>query len=139
MLDSIDRPPIVLTRDNHDRLSALAAAASHAPGSVGEFLAYELERAEVVEPCDLPPDVITMNSRAEYRDEENGECRAVTLVYPGSEDIAEGRISIFTPIGAALIGLSCGQSIVWETRRGTKRRLVVTRVMFQPEAQARAG
>lgn len=137
MLDSIDRPPIVLTREDHDRLSDLVAAASGEPGTVGEFLTRELERAEVVEPGDIGPDVVTMNSRAEFRDEENGEIREVTLVYPGSEDIAEGRISIFTPIGAALIGLAAGQSIEWKTRRGDSRRLVVTRVISQPEAGAR--
>jgi regulator of nucleoside diphosphate kinase len=52
----------------------------------------------------------------------------VTLVYPGEADIGQGRISVLTPVGAALIGLSKGQSIDWATRTGETRRLTVIEV-----------
>jgi regulator of nucleoside diphosphate kinase len=60
-----------------------------------------------------------------------GEDRQVTLVYPGEADIAEGKISILTSIGAALIGLSSGQSIDWTTRDGRVHRLRVETVVQQ--------
>jgi regulator of nucleoside diphosphate kinase len=54
-----------------------------------------------------------------------GEDRQVTLVFPGEADIAEGKISILTPIGVALIGLKTGQSIDWTARDGRLHRLTV--------------
>jgi regulator of nucleoside diphosphate kinase len=56
---------------------------------------------------------------------DDGRERSVVLVYPGQADIGVGRISILTPIGTALIGLSEGQSITWTTRDGRRRRLTV--------------
>jgi regulator of nucleoside diphosphate kinase len=56
----------------------------------------------------------------------------VQLVYPAEADIEAGRISILTPIGAGLIGLREGQSILWPDREGRERRLTVVRVT-QPQ------
>ncbi|MBB3464346.1 regulator of nucleoside diphosphate kinase [Rhizobium sp. BK377] len=60
-----------------------------------------------------------------------GEDRQVTLVFPGEADIAEGKISILTPIGVALIGLKTGQSIDWTARDGRLHRLTV-RTLREP-------
>ena len=68
-----------------------------------------------------------MGSHVRYAT-ETGEVREVTLVYPGEADISAGRISVLTPIGAALIGLSSGQSIDWRARDGRVHRLVVQSV-----------
>lgn len=130
-------PPIVVTQADHDRLSDLASAALRNMPAVGEFLAEELDRARVVAPAEIAPTVVTMNSRVEFRDDQTGEVRTATLVYPGDQDIAAGKISILTPVGAALIGLEEGQSIVWETRSGAQKSLTVLKVLFQPEAQER--
>lgn len=59
---------------------------------------------------------------------DSGDDRTVTLVFPGDADIAEGRVSILTPIGVALIGLSAGQSMGWTTRDGRPNRLTVEHV-----------
>jgi regulator of nucleoside diphosphate kinase len=50
------------------------------------------------------------------------------LVYPKSADIEAGRISVLTPIGAALIGLSAGQAISFATPSGELRSLTVVEV-----------
>jgi regulator of nucleoside diphosphate kinase len=68
-----------------------------------------------------------MGSTVEFRS-DTGQQRRVTLVYPGEADFAQGRISILTPIGAALIGLSPGQSIAWTSRDGRQHRLTVLSV-----------
>lgn len=130
-------PPIVVTQADHDRLSDLASAALRNMPAIGEFLAEELDRARVVAPTEIAPTIVTMNSRVEFRDDQTGEVRTATLVYPGDQDIAAGKISILTPVGAALIGLEEGQSIVWETRSGAQKSLTVLKVLFQPEAQER--
>ena len=52
----------------------------------------------------------------------------VTLVYPRDADISRGRVSVLTPVGAALIGVSAGDSITWETRTGELRKLTVLKI-----------
>jgi regulator of nucleoside diphosphate kinase len=66
-----------------------------------------------------------MGSRVTFRDDVTGQVRTVKLVYPGEADVAQGTISVLTPIGAALIGLSVSQSIEWDTVSGGRRSLTV--------------
>ena len=51
-----------------------------------------------------PPAAITMNSLVTYLEEPGGERRSVTLVRPAEANAVEGRISVFSPIGRALLG-----------------------------------
>ncbi|MGQ0658562.1 MAG: nucleoside diphosphate kinase regulator [Chromatiales bacterium] len=97
-------------------------------------LTEELERAQVV-PWDLlPHDVVTMNSHVLFDDEATGERRAITIVYPRDADAGQGRVSVWAPVGTALLGLAAGQSIEWPFPDGKTRRLRVVEVLYQPEA-----
>ena len=58
----------------------------------------------------------------------DGEVKTVTLVYPGKADIAEGKVSILTPVGAALIGLREGQSVAWTSRAGRRLEIEIVSV-----------
>jgi regulator of nucleoside diphosphate kinase len=118
---------IVLRQRDYDRLFDIAASALDA-SATGRALMEELEHARVVPDGALPPGVVAMGSLVEYRDEQTGEHRTVQLVYPGDQDVEAGRISVFTPVGAALIGLAPGQSIGWATRDGKRKNLTVVRV-----------
>ena len=69
-----------------------------------------------------------MNSEVAFRDETTGKVRKVTLVYPEDADISEGKVSVLTPIGTALIGLQNGHSITWKTASGEVRQLTVLSV-----------
>ncbi len=121
------KPEIVISADDHTRLSRLAEGlVDRLPDVAGELLT-EVERARVVPPDDLAADIVAMGSSVTYRT-ETGEQRTVTLVYPDQADIAQARISILTPVGVALIGLSTGQSMSWITRDGRWRTLTVVRV-----------
>jgi len=121
-------PPIVLTATDHDRLSGLAEAVAGRAPDVYDYLAAELDRAVVVGPGEIAPAVVTMGARVAYRDEAAGQERSVTLVYPQDADLAAGRVSVLTPVGAALIGVAEGQSITWYTRRGEAKTLTVLAV-----------
>lgn len=99
-------------------------------------LRKELERAFVVSSALVPADVATMNSRVRYRDEKEGATRTVSLVYPAEADAAKGKVSVLTPVGSALLGLSEGQSIEWDFPDGSRRRLKLEKVLFQPERVA---
>ena len=102
-----------------------------------ELLNDEISQATVVRSEDVPPDVVTMNSRVKFLDLDSGEEVEVTLVYPGDADVPSGKISITAPVGAAVFGLSVGDEIEWPVPSGKKRRLKVTAVLFQPEAVGR--
>jgi len=64
----------------------------------------------VADNCDLPG-VVRMGSQVRYCDDKTGETRDVVLVYPHEADITLKRVSVLTPVGAALIGMSVGQAI----------------------------
>lgn len=119
------RPPIAVIREDHDRLADLAAAASDRLPDIADHLSAELVRATIVEGDAVPRGLVTMGARVSFRDEENGEVRQVTLVYPKDQDLAQGRLSVLTPVGTALLGLSAGQSIPWRTRDGRWKTLTV--------------
>jgi regulator of nucleoside diphosphate kinase len=98
-------------------------------------LEEELDRAHVMEPERIPPNVITMNSTVRLRDLNSREEVIYTLVFPGKANAGENAISILAPVGTALLGYREGDVIEWEVPAGT-RRLRVLEVMYQPE---RAG
>ncbi|NIJ36873.1 regulator of nucleoside diphosphate kinase [Sphingopyxis panaciterrae] len=101
-----------------------------------ELLLGEIDRAGICSRADIPADVVTMGSEVAFLDEKTGSERVVHLVYPGDADISTGRISILTPIGAGLIGLSVGQSISWPDRSGVDHRLTITAVRQPSPAPA---
>jgi regulator of nucleoside diphosphate kinase len=105
-------------------------------------LEYEIERARVVRPAEVPNDVVTMNSRVRLRDLDSGDAVVFSLVYPslpyaaGSDNLAEMTVSVLAPIGTAVLGYRVGDTIEWEVPAGV-RRLKVEDVLFQPEAAGR--
>jgi regulator of nucleoside diphosphate kinase len=96
-------------------------------------LQAELEHARVVTPADVPPDVITMNSKARLRDLDTGEEMIFTLVFPGKANIEHDRISVVAPIGTAMLGQRVGDEFEWEVPAGSVR-LRVEEMLYQPEA-----
>ena len=105
---------------------SLAEATIDRLPDIAEELLAEMDRAMVVPVATISPKVVQMGSTVKYV--SDGHERRVTLVYPGEADIGTGRISILTPVGAALIGLSEGQSIAWSARDGQPRELTVLAV-----------
>jgi regulator of nucleoside diphosphate kinase len=101
-----------------------------------DLLERELERAIVLKPQEIPPTVVTMNSRVEVVDTDTEERSCLTLVFPSMAGIESGRVSVLAPLGAALLGSREGTPVTWHTPRGT-RRLRIERVVYQPEAAGR--
>jgi regulator of nucleoside diphosphate kinase len=127
------KPAITLIRTDHERLSRLAEAYAAKNPSVADELLAELDRAHIVDDHRISPQIVRMGSTLRFTT-DTGEDRAVTLVFPGEADIEAGKVSILTPIGAALIGLSAGQSIDWTARDGRTHRLTVESVEPIPSA-----
>lgn len=130
MLATSNQPPIKMTASDVEGLWSLAEANLRGKPELTEFLVGEIARAELVD-ADVTHDVVTMNSWVEFRYSLTDQIRRAQLVYPAETDISMGKISVMTPIGAALIGLSEGQSIEWRTLQGDKRDLTVLKVHSQ--------
>jgi regulator of nucleoside diphosphate kinase len=79
----------------------------------------------------MPPDVVRMGSTVTLRGTDGPQ--RVTLVYPADADIAAERISVLTPLGAALIGVRAGHAIRWTSRDG--RELALDVVAVEPPAE----
>jgi regulator of nucleoside diphosphate kinase len=121
-------PPIALRAADQERLRNLAEVAADKFPRTADFLAREVERANILDPVTILPGLVVMGSNVTFRDEVSGKIRRVTLVYPNEADIDANKISVLTPIGAALIGLSVSQSIEWQTQTGHWRSLTVLEV-----------
>lgn len=134
MRTRILRPQIIVADSEHGRLLTMAAGGS---SDAAESLLGEMERARVVPEGKLPPDIVRMGSAVQYRTDRD-EIVDVTLVYPVEADISTGRISVLTPIGAALIGMRAGQSITWESRDGRTNTLTVLSVIQRAQQSAEA-
>ena len=74
-----------------------------------------------------------MNSKVRVRDLATDKVETYTLVYPDDADINAKRLSIFAPLGAALLGSRTGEVVSFEVPAGT-RRLRIERILYQPEA-----
>ena len=126
------RPPIHLLASESDMVASLALQVEHRSPVVAAMLLEEIERAELHEAGTLPDAAVTLDSEVAFVDEKTSQLRTVRLVVPAEANIAEGRISILTPMGAALYGLMAGQSIDWPDLDGNERRIRIVRVK-QPE------
>lgn len=132
------RPPIVIpTTDLRSLREIVIATRPPDPrAAVAVWLAEELDRAAVVAPEALPPHVVTMHAQVSYRDDVTDQVGHMTLVYPGEEDAEAQAVSVLSPVGAALVGLSEGQAIRWRTPSGGFRGLTVLRVLFRPTVRS---
>lgn len=121
------KPRITISQGDYDRLSNLAAAYEQRNPEIAAGLAEEIDRARIVSDKSIASSVVRMGSTVTYM-VDGTQSKTVTLVYPGSANIEDGRISITTPIGTALIGLKTGQSISYATRSGLIHDLTVVAV-----------
>ena len=127
------KPEIIVSALDLERLEGLLHNPNMRNRRDLDGLRAELDRAEVREAADMPQDVITMNSRARVREHPSGRERELTLVYPGNA--GEGYVSVLTPAGSALLGMSVGQKIDWPTVEGHEVHLEVLEVVRQPERE----
>lgn len=130
------KPHLILSSLDVDRLEALLTQMSAAAFPGKADLEAEIARADIVEPTDIPPDVVTMNSTVTFDMAESGKQFQLTLVYPKDLDGSIEKVSVFAPVGSALLGLSVGDELAWPSVGGKSMTVRVTGIVYQPE---RAG
>lgn len=123
-----DRPAVFMTVADLERLIDLLPE-SIPPTSPGAMLlAEEIGRAHVCQEDDMPARVVRLGSTVRYRDLVTGRERRIQLVMPADADIDRGRISILSPVGAAVIGMPEEQTLAWTEPSGEERRIQVLEV-----------
>ena len=120
-----ERPPIHVLAQESDLVAGLALTVEPRQPVVAAMLLEEIERAELHDPDTMPADAVRLGSGISFMDERAGTMRSVHLVLPVDADITEGRISILTPVGAALYGLRAGDAIEWPDIDGNERRITI--------------
>lgn len=120
-------PRLVLGVEDHGKLMTMANGITGPMAGVADQLMNELDRARVVAQTKLPNNVVRLGSIVSFTTTD-GFDRTYQLVFPGEADINAGKVSVLTPVGAALIGMREGQSIPWTTQDGRKLSLTVVSV-----------
>jgi regulator of nucleoside diphosphate kinase len=127
---------IILTKIDYSRIhKCIDIAKRHNTIGVNEAenLLNELHSASIVEPQEVPDDVVTMNSIAKISFLNSQKSLQLQIVYPDSANIKENKISIFSPVATALIGYKASDEIEWIVPSGlTKIR--IDEIVYQPEA-----
>ena len=116
-----------------DELLSVAGAFNYRDRNDLKSLNSELGRAKIVDSRDVPPTVVTMNTRLRFLDLDDGSQTEVTLVFPAQANIDEGKISVLSPIGTALLGYAKGDKIEWMVPAGA-RRIQIEDILYQPES-----
>jgi regulator of nucleoside diphosphate kinase len=110
-----DRHELYLSAPDAEALAAMLGAhrrdhpfEANASDALGDMLM----EARMVVPERLPADRVAMGSTVTYVEEPSGVRRTVTLAYPQHADAAQGRISVLSPVGLALIGRKRGSVVM---------------------------
>lgn len=127
---------VYITDYDYKRLELLLDIMNSVPQNRRDDLSClenELETCKVVAPDEMPGNVVTLNSRVKYFDFDTSQERIVTLVFPSNADLSAGRISVTTPMGAAILGYAEGDVVGWKVYSGRKT-IRIEEVLYQPEA-----
>ena len=101
--------------------------------SEAESLLNELNSAKIVEPQEIPDNVVTMNSIVKISFLNSDKRIEFQIVYPNQANLKENKISIFSPIAAALIGYKVSDEIEWIVPAGITK-IKIDKIIYQPEA-----
>ncbi len=126
------KPPIHLSEADYDVIADLALTMEKRRPDLAKLILDEINRAKVHPDGSVPKDVVTLGSEVAFLDDSTGEERRLRLVLPQDADIEADRISVMTPVGAGLIGMSVGREISWPTPDGRPRILRILEVNQQP-------
>ena len=132
----MEKRTIYITEYDLKRLRELIEEARRIDRRGNEYLDSldaELSSGKVVAPTEVPPDVVTMNSKVSLMDLDTHEEMVYILVFPQDADRTQSKISVLAPIGTAMLGYRVGDVFEWQVPDGI-RRLQVKQILYQPEA-----
>jgi regulator of nucleoside diphosphate kinase len=129
------RPPLLINRLDAERLQRLIDDAAEEDQAVAEMLENEISRGVVVDPNEIPDNVVSMNSQVQFTDLTRQKQMIRTLVYPHALSSTEDGLSVMAPIGASLLGLKVGHAIDWPLPNNEHTLLRIDAILWQPERE----
>ena len=96
-------------------------------------LAFEIQRAEKIDPKKISPKTVTMNSVVKLLNEETKSQIIIKVVYPKQADFKKGYVSILSPLGTALLGYEKGDRVFFNAPKG-KVNITIQDIKYQPES-----
>jgi regulator of nucleoside diphosphate kinase len=128
---------IIFSSTDHDRLLELIDSARlgwRIPANSLNVLEGELARARIVDPLELPRDVVA-GSTVWLLDLDTQDNERLQLVLPPAADVTRRRVSVLSPMGTALLGFRRGDSVEWHLPHG-RRQLAILEVAQQATCEA---
>jgi len=134
------RKTTTITRPDRDRLVEITRAKANSLrwAMFSDDLRRAVSRAKVVPTARVPGDVVTMRSRVRLSDLTREREEVYTLVYPEEADLTQGKLSVLSPLGTALLGARVGDVVSLVTGTGP-RTIKIRSVLYQPETAERVG
>ena len=132
----MQRPQITISSLDAERLEKILDSLSYSQFPNKDDLQEEINRADIVEPREMPNNIVTMNSTVTFKVLSSGKAFSKTLAYPKDASGAEDTVSVLAPVGSALLGLKEGDQIDWPKPNGDMLSVTIVKVDYQPE---RAG
>lgn len=130
----MSKPTIIISEQDLNRLETMLEHQTQLTPTM-KMLEEELARAEVVEPENVPSNVVTMNAKVLITIAPSTEATEITLVYPHDFKGEKGQVNVIAPIGAAILGLAEGQEIDWPQADGQLMKVKIEKVLYQPERE----
>jgi regulator of nucleoside diphosphate kinase len=126
---------ILITTNDYKRLTGLIEFASlkETMPEIVTRLNNKFKTAKMLAHDNILGSVITMNSRVLLKEISQGRQAEVTITYPQDADGPQGKISVFSPVGTALLGLQVGDKVSWKIPTGIGHFEIV-KIIYQPEA-----
>jgi len=128
------KPTIIISRQDLQRLETMLEHQSKITPTM-QHLEDEFARAQIVEPKDVPANVVTMNACVRITIAPASEATEITLVYPHDFRGDKGQVNILAPVGAAILGLAEGQEIEWPQLDGHLMKVKIEKILYQPERE----
>jgi regulator of nucleoside diphosphate kinase len=79
-------------------------------------------------------DTVTMYAQLMVRINGGDALSKIALCYPDDAEPAAGFVSVLSPMGLALLGLTIGQTAHWKSPTGAPMVAEMESILFQPEA-----
>jgi regulator of nucleoside diphosphate kinase len=124
---TLSKAPITIAAADYEKLAELVETTRVSMPEWSRYLEQELERARVVSRAD--PASVQMGSSVRFHDHGSDRVHDVRLVYPADSSIADGRLSVLTPVGSALLGERAGATALCRNAAGHVRSLTVMSVV----------
>lgn len=119
-----DTNPVILCEEDYNKLSHIINLQTAAADEM--TLAYEVSRAIVVKDNAFPHNTIRIGSQVTILDVDTGKEKIFQIVMPGEADMKAQKVSVLSPMVAAIIGFRAGEEVTWKMPAGLKKLKIVT-------------